>query len=258
MKKRPVDYNFVATKYDCRYEVGDYSGIQQSLLEFVGGAKWGTLLEVGCGTGHWLQLLTSRGFNVTGLDPAPSMLDIAKKKAPQVQLVLGPAEFLSFKEGVFDRVFCINSFHHFSNHMAFLNEAYRVLRREGGIMTVGLDPHTGLDTWWIYDYFSQVLEIDQRRYFPTRRIRRMMQAAGFKDCATSEAQHTPWQMPARTAFEIGRQDKTYTSQLTVLNDDEYSQGINHLVKQIESSEDEGSSLTISADLRVYATIGWKK
>lgn len=80
--------------------------------------------------------------------------------------------------------------------------------------------------------------------------------AGFVECRTVVAQHTPWQMPARTALEIGRLAKSYTSQLTVLTDDEYNQGINHLLGKLEAYEAEDAILTVGADLRLYATIGW--
>jgi len=258
MENRAVDCNTIAGQYDSCYQVGDYSGIERQLVEFVADTHPGIILEVGCGTGHWVQTLTSRRYEVTGLEPAKAMLDVAGKKVPQATLIQGRAEALPFNEQTFDRVFCINAFHHFSDQRAFLTETYRVLRSGGGIMTMGLDPHTGLDSWWIYDYFPQVLEIDRKRYFPTSRIRQMMYEASFQECITVEAQHTPWQMPARTALYIGRLAKTCTSQLTVLTDDEYNQGISRLLKRLESIEAEGGSLIVSADLRLYATLGWVK
>jgi len=72
MKDRSVDYNSIAGQYDCRYEVGDYSEIERQLLEFVTGARSGNILEVGCGTGHWLRQLWRRGFSVSGLNQAQS------------------------------------------------------------------------------------------------------------------------------------------------------------------------------------------
>jgi hypothetical protein len=37
--------------------------------------------------------------------------------------------------------------------VSFLDEARRVLRSGGRLMTIGLDPHLGIDRWYIYDYF---------------------------------------------------------------------------------------------------------
>jgi glucose/arabinose dehydrogenase len=121
---------------------------------------------------------------------------------------------------------------------------------------VGLDPHTGLDRWWIYDYFPEVIEIDKKRYPSTGQMRNLMVACGFSRVATTEALHMPVQMSARLALESGRLAKTTTSQLALLADHEYDEGIGHLVRDIENSEGQGRALTIEADLRLYATTGW--
>jgi hypothetical protein len=123
-------------------------------------------------------------------------------------------------------------------------------------MIVGLDPHTDLDRWWIYDYFPQVIEIDRKRYASTARIRSLMTAHGFVSASTVEALHMPLQMSARSALETGRLAKTTTSQLTVLTDDEYDEGMRHLMRDIEINETHHRSLTIGADLRLYATTAW--
>ena len=38
------------------------------------------VLELGCGTGRLLEFIAREGFNVVGLDRAPSMLKIARAK----------------------------------------------------------------------------------------------------------------------------------------------------------------------------------
>jgi len=252
---RAVDYDRIAGEYDKRYERSDYSLITRLLLDFVKGSKH--ILEVGCGSGHWLKELTKEGYDITGLDPAGKMLQTARKKTNQPLMVQGCAEAVPFHKELFDRVFCINAFHHFTDQERFIKEARRVLVPGGGIFTIGLDPHTGLDSWWIYDYFPQVVEIDKKRYASTDRIRNLMATNGFRNATTMEALHMPVQIPARKSLEMGRLAKSTTSHLTVLTDKEYDEGIRCLMKDIEASEAEDKVLTIGADLRLYATTAWR-
>ncbi len=60
---------------------------------------------------------------------------------------------------------------------------------------------------------------------------------------------------ARAALEQGRLDKGVTSQLTLLTDLEYCQGLDRIREAAASAEDRGESLFLHADLRLYATFG---
>lgn len=184
------------------------------------------------------------------------MLQAAKPKRLSTGLIQGCAEFLPWQNGTFDRLFCLNAFHHFSDKKLFISESRRVIRPGGGILIIGLDPHTGLDRWWIYDYFPQVLDIDKARYPATTGIRQMLAEAGFVNCHTIEALHWPIELSARTALESGRLDKTTTSQLTILTDNEYGTGISRLICDIEAAEAQRKVYNIFADLRMYATTAW--
>jgi hypothetical protein len=82
-----------------------------------------------------------------------------------------------------------------------------------------------------------------------------MKAVGFADCVTREIQHLPVRLGARAALEQGRLDKSVTSQLCVLTDEEYRQGVDRVREAVESAEVRGESLYLSADLRLYATFG---
>jgi SAM-dependent methyltransferase len=55
-----------------------------------------SVLDIGCGTGTFACLLASRGFSVTGLDPALASLDIARAKpfGDRVHWVHGTADAL--------------------------------------------------------------------------------------------------------------------------------------------------------------------
>jgi ubiquinone/menaquinone biosynthesis C-methylase UbiE len=134
---RTVDYDHIAKTYDRRYRENDYSGIEAALMAFVGEHSDQHILEVGCGTGHWLQSLDGAGIRLAGADASARMLAHARVQAPRAALVQGAAERLPWKSESFDRVFCINALHHFQDKIAFLTEAMRVLRPGGQLMTVG-------------------------------------------------------------------------------------------------------------------------
>jgi SAM-dependent methyltransferase len=196
------------------------------------------------------------GHGIIGLDPSRNMLRTALEKARQPMLIQGCAESIPFRTGTIDRLLCVNAFHHFCRKESFMTEARRVLRNRGGILIIGLDPHTGLDHWWIYDYFPQVIDIDKQRYPSAISLRRSMQEAGFIRCNTVEALHMPIKLSARSALQSGRLEKTTTSQLAVLTDEEYNAGLSRLVRDISVKDAEHEELTIVADLRLYATTAW--
>src|SRR5581483_9988333 len=150
---RIADYDSISSQYDQRYQGQRYPGTEQVLSTFLGENRHVSVLEVGCGTGHWLNFLSDKIGFLTGLDLSANMLQRARESAPETPLVRGRVEHLPYHAQSFDRVFCINAFHHFAERDKFLTEAQRVLRPHGGLMIIGLDPHSGLDRWWVYDYF---------------------------------------------------------------------------------------------------------
>jgi ubiquinone/menaquinone biosynthesis C-methylase UbiE len=252
---RSLNYDSIADVYDQRYTRSEYGPVLELLLKFVDTSS-NRILEVGCGTGYWLNELGKHKHSVNGVDPSIEMLQMARQKQSGANLIQGLAEALPWHNASFDRLFCINSFHHFTNQKGFIEEVRRVIRPGGGILIIGLDPHTCLDRWWIYDYFPQVIDIDRQRYPPTRAIRELLASNGFSDCVTTEALHWPVEFEARSALKDNRLAKTTTSQLTVLTDSEYEIGIKQLIRDIQASEALGKVLKISADLRLFATIAW--
>lgn len=245
-----VDYDAVAGAYDRRYQLNDFSGVETAVTSFVDVTLGARVVEVGCGTGRWLRMLRAPGILATGADASFGMLSHAT--TPVVQAM---AEQLPWTSRSIDRVFCVNAFHHFADKRAFLSEARRVLRPGGRVMTIGLDPHTGIDRWFIYDYFESALERDRSRYAPTRQIMEWMHAVGFTDCVAYEVQHIRACLDARSAIEQGRLDKTATSQLSLQTDAEYQQGIERIQRDIASAAAREASLDLTADLRLYATFG---
>src|SRR5215218_5799353 len=84
---------------------------RRALAEQAAGAAPGRFLEIGCGTGSLLMLLKRAhpAAEVIGLDPDPSALAIARRKASragvQIQLTEGFADALPYPDGSIDRLF---------------------------------------------------------------------------------------------------------------------------------------------------------
>jgi SAM-dependent methyltransferase len=241
---RPVDYDGLATVFDERYARNQYEGTQSALLQFIGAGS-PAILEAGCGTGHWLALMSSRLASLAGMDLSWNMLDRARRAVPHALLVQATAERIPFAAGSFDRVFAINALHHFTEPASFLTECRRVLRRGGAFMTIGLDPSTGLDRWWVYEFFPAALVADRQRYPTTKQIREMLAAAGFIDAHTSIAQHLPAERTLDAAEREGFLDRRSTSQLLVISDEEFESGMRR-IREVRP--------ILRADLRLYATV----
>jgi ubiquinone/menaquinone biosynthesis C-methylase UbiE len=244
---KPVDYDRVAPAYDRRYERQRYDGVRECLHRFVDVAVSKAVAEVGCGTGHWLADLSRSGFRtLVGLDPSSAMLQKAQAAAPTACLVRGTAAHLPLADACFDRVFCVNALHHFRDPRAFMAECRRVLRRGGGLLTIGLDPHA-VDQWWVYDFFPAALHADRDRYLSASMIRDSLRAAGFRDPATEVAQHISMEMPFAAARNEGLVDRRATSQFMVISDADYETGLRRLLS---------AQPTLRATLRLYATTAW--
>jgi ubiquinone/menaquinone biosynthesis C-methylase UbiE len=252
---RITDYDRIADRFDTRYSHYSYDGVRGTLLDFLG-RQPSVVLDVGCGTGHWLAVAQSARPKPSlcfGLDPSAPMLARARGGAPLAHLIRARAEELPWADASFDRLFCVNVIHHVTDRVRFFTEARRILKPGGGLLTIGMDPHTDRDEWWVYDYFEETRGIDRNRFARVRTLRGEMALAGFAWSESMEAEHIELVWPASDALAAGIVDPAFTSQLTMLSDEEFARGAGRLRQANEAA---GGELQLVADLRLYATIGW--
>jgi SAM-dependent methyltransferase len=92
------------------------------------------VLDVGCGSGLFAQLIAARGCVVTGLDASEPLLAIARRRNPNVRFHQGDLEGLPFPDEHFDIVTGMNSFQYAAEPQHALAEATRVTKRAGHVI----------------------------------------------------------------------------------------------------------------------------
>lgn len=128
-------YDEVAEIYDRRYDRSRgrsyYSHISRHVLACL--PKGRNLLDLGCGTGLFVQHYTGQGGKATGLDLSRGMIVRARSRCGGSQFAVGTAEVLPFRDGCFDAVASLLAFSYVHEPEKMLQEVYRVLRPGGSI-----------------------------------------------------------------------------------------------------------------------------
>jgi ubiquinone/menaquinone biosynthesis C-methylase UbiE len=189
---RGRDLNHVAWLYDPlieRLSFGRERRFREKTLEYLAVQPHERVLDVGCGTGS-LTLAIARRLgahgSVWGIDAAPRMIAIARRKAQRAGLPAqfdpGIAESLEFPDRTFDLV--VNSMftHHVDTGLkrrAFA-EMHRVLRPGGRLVTADVDRPTTAAAW-LMGWGARVLLV-QRELVDNLRgdLPGLMTAAGFR------------------------------------------------------------------------------
>ena len=95
------------------------------------------VLDAGCGSGLFLSMVSSTGANIHGMDAAPGLLAIAKKRLPGITLLIEDLESIPFSNETFDLVTGFNSFQYAGSFQNALSEAKRVTKK-GGKVVLGI------------------------------------------------------------------------------------------------------------------------
>ncbi len=91
---------------------------------------WGQrLLDIGCGTGKSLEPFLNYGLKLTGIDPSPYMLDIARERLKhRADLHRGVAEDLPFEDNAFEYSIFFTSLEYTDRPAKAIEEACRVTK----------------------------------------------------------------------------------------------------------------------------------
>jgi SAM-dependent methyltransferase len=109
----------------------EYAVIEPYLKNLTKGAR---ILDGGCGRGEWVRLLSSLGFQTTGLDISRKLIDALNANSPGENFQRGDIRNTDFPDDHFDAYLSWGAFEHFELGLSpCLTEACRILK-PGGLL----------------------------------------------------------------------------------------------------------------------------
>ncbi len=131
-------YNGIATRYNTKHGVDLYGcqwGIKHYYMHLIERfiPAGSVILEIGCGTGKFTEILKQKANRICAVDLSAGMLEMAKQRNPSgVEFYHEDCESLeSFADNTFDVVTAFNAFSYFPNKEKALAAIRRVLKKGG-------------------------------------------------------------------------------------------------------------------------------
>ena len=128
-------YDTVAEVYDHHYDQPRGRCYHTHISTYIMSAlpKGGKLLDIGCGTGLFVERYIEAGGSAIGLDISSKMIEKARRRCIACDYTLGTGEKIPFCDNSFDAVCSLLVFSYVKDPETMLNEAYRVLKPGGKI-----------------------------------------------------------------------------------------------------------------------------
>jgi SAM-dependent methyltransferase len=112
------------------------AGLYRAVLGVIDPGPAAEVLDAGCGAGVFAAEAAARRLIVTGLDATPELIAFARERVPDARFDVGELEALPYDDDSFDLVTGFNSFQYAANPTHALQEAHRVVRRDGRVVAV--------------------------------------------------------------------------------------------------------------------------
>jgi ubiquinone/menaquinone biosynthesis C-methylase UbiE len=115
----------------------------QLMLQYIDIKPNDVLLDVGGNTGKITEVYAKGCKEIIILEPKYGLVQYGRTYRPHIKFVEGGVENIPLPSEHFDRVVASVSFHHFPDQDKGLEEMKRVLKPDGKMSIVEIDPNTG-------------------------------------------------------------------------------------------------------------------
>ena len=142
---------------------------QRLLFPYTEAAKLvgGNVLEIGCGWGRGLELLTKAARHYTGIDKNAELISSLSAEYPTATFKAASIPPLPFADNTFDFIVTFQVIEHIENDDLFIKEAHRVLKPGGKLLLTTVNKTFSLtrNPWHVREYIATELQALMGRYF---------------------------------------------------------------------------------------------
>jgi len=115
----------------------------QLMLQYIDIKPWDVLLDIGGNTGKITEVYARDCREIVILEPKHAVVEHGRTLRPHIRFVEAGVEKIPLPGEHFDKVVASASFHHFPNQDTGLEEMKRVLKPNGKMIILEIDPNTG-------------------------------------------------------------------------------------------------------------------
>ena len=129
------DYRIVAPLYD--FLLNPFlRSIRHDVLDMVEQIRPDRIIDVCCGTGDQLRLLSQRNVKALGIDYSDAMLNVAARKSPGITCLKQDAAAMAFVDQSFDAAIVSMGLHEtgWEQAQGILKEIHRILKPSGRLI----------------------------------------------------------------------------------------------------------------------------
>jgi SAM-dependent methyltransferase len=141
------------------------------------------VVDLGCGSGVFTNVLHRRGYKCAGVDLSPNLIAIARANFSGIEFRTGDIERLPFPDGSFDGALLSGVLHHLPERSRCAAEVFRILRPGGKF--VAFDPNRMNPFMYLYrdrpsPFYSSVGVTENERPVLAHEIAATFREAGFR------------------------------------------------------------------------------
>jgi 2-polyprenyl-3-methyl-5-hydroxy-6-metoxy-1,4-benzoquinol methylase len=190
VKSKPLGFVFcsrIPTEIELQNHYGQYNREEyyspitrlryaELLDEFEPYRETNKILDIGCGTGFFLEVAKEKGWEVYGTEFTDSAVTICKSKGINMQQ--GRLNGTRYSEGMFDVITSFEVIEHINNPVEEVKYINRILRK-GGIFYVTTPNFNALERFLLKDKYSVIEYPEHLSYYTSKTLNYLFTHNGF-------------------------------------------------------------------------------